>query len=141
VRFTLSTGKKLCTRSTRIIVTFRPAPVRLFTRLAGCAVEPDTLTIFIQPDEGFSLTFSVKEPGEEIRVRTERLDFKYNEAFGALADAYETLLADVMQGDQTLFVRADWVERSWHLYAPLLEVPPTPVPYPPGTWGPENAPK
>ena len=138
VPFVLRTGKRLRERSTRIVVSFRPAPVRLFTSLPGCEVGPDTLTIFIQPDEGFSLTFTVKEPGEEIRVRPERLDFKYSEAFGALADAYETLLADVMQGDQTLFVRADWVERSWHLYAPLLDAPPAPKPYAPGTWGPSN---
>ena len=111
-------------------------PVKLFTRLPGCDVEPDKLTIFIQPDEGFSLSFAVKEPGEEIRVRTEQLDFKYSEAFSPLADAYETLLGDVMQGDQTLFVRADWVERSWYLYTPLLEAPPKPVSYAPAGWGP-----
>jgi glucose-6-phosphate 1-dehydrogenase len=108
----------------------------LFTRLHGCEVGPDKLTIFIQPEEGFSLTFTVKEPGEQIRVRPQQLDFKYRDAFGPLADAYETLLGDVMEGDQTLFVRADWVERSWHLYAPLLEAPPAPVTYSPGGWGP-----
>ena len=137
VPFVLRTGKRLQRRSTRIQVTFRPAPVRLFNRIPGCEVEPDRLTIFIQPEEGFSLTFSVKEPGEHIRVRPERLTFKYADAFGPLAEAYETLLGDVIQGDQTLFVRSDWVERSWHLFQPLLEAPPSPVPYEPGTWGPE----
>jgi glucose-6-phosphate 1-dehydrogenase len=137
VPFLLRTGKRLRERSTRIVVTFRPAPVRLFTRLPGCDVGPDTLTIFIQPDEGFALTFSVKQPGEEIRVAAQRLEFKYSSAFGPLSEAYETLLADVMQGDQTLFVRADWVERSWSLYAPLLNSPPAPVSYVPGSWGPE----
>ncbi|MEX2273195.1 MAG: glucose-6-phosphate dehydrogenase [Vicinamibacterales bacterium] len=140
VPFVLRTGKRLRRRSTRIVVSFRPAPVRLFTGLPGCDVGPDKLTIFIQPDEGFSLTFSVKEPGEHIRVREQQLGFKYREAFGPLADAYETLLADVMQGDHTLFVRSDWVERSWYLYAPLLEAPPAPVPYRPGSWGPDAEP-
>jgi glucose-6-phosphate 1-dehydrogenase len=139
IPFVLSTGKRLRKRSTRIVVSFRPAPVRLFTRLHGCEVGPDKLTIFIQPEEGFSLTFTVKEPGEQIRVRPQQLDFKYSDAFGPLADAYETLLGDVMEGDQTLFVRADWVERSWHLYAPLLEAPPGPVTYSPGSWGPSIA--
>jgi glucose-6-phosphate 1-dehydrogenase len=136
VPFVLSTGKRLRKRSTRITVHFRPAPVRLFSSIPGCDVAPDRLTIFIQPEEGFALSFGVKEPGEHIRVRPEHLDFKYADAFGPLADAYETLLRDVMQGDQTLFVRADWVERSWHLFQPLLDAPPDPLKYPAGSWGP-----
>lgn len=140
VRFLLRTGKRLERRSTRIVVNFRPAPVRLFQRIPGCEVGPDRLTIFIQPQEGFALTFGVKEPGEHIRVRSEQLEFRYADAFGPLADAYETLLGDVMQGDQTLFVRADWVERSWYLFQPLLEAMPAPLPYKPGSWGPEMLP-
>ena len=124
VPFILRTGKRLGRRSTRITVRFRPAPVRLFARIPGCDVEPDRLTIHIQPEEGFSLAFTVKEPGEDIRVRPEHLGFKYADAFGPLQDAYETLLRDVMQGDQTLFVRADWVERSWYLFQPLFDSPP-----------------
>lgn len=136
VPFLLSTGKRLRARSTRIVVTFRQAPVRLFTRLPDCDIAPGRLTIFIQPNEGFALTFAVKQPGEDIHVTPQALDFRYGDAFGPLAEAYDTLLRDVMQGDQTLFVRADWVERSWRLYAPLLEAPPQPQPYAPGSWGP-----
>jgi len=136
VPFVLRTGKRLRARSTRIVVRFRSAPVKLFTRIPGCEVEPNILTIFIQPDEGFSLTFEVKQPGEQIRVGPRALDFDYRDAFPPLAEAYETLLGDVLQGDQTLFVRADWVERSWYLYQPLLESPPVPIRYESGTWGP-----
>ena len=136
VPFVLRTGKALRERSSRIIVNFRPAAMRLFTRIPGCEVEPDRLTIFIQPEEGFALSFSVKEPGEHILIRPAQLDFKYAEAFGTLAEAYETLLGDVMQGDQTLFVRSDWVERSWHLFQPLLEAPPVPAAYARGGSGP-----
>ncbi|HEX6322483.1 MAG TPA: glucose-6-phosphate dehydrogenase [Vicinamibacterales bacterium] len=136
VPFVLRTGKRLRARSTRIVVHFRPAPVRLFSRIPGCDIAPDRLTIFIQPQEGFALSFGVKQPGEHIRVRPEHLDFKYADVFGPLADAYETLLLDVMQGDQTLFVRADWVERSWYLFQPLLENHRLPLLYPHGSWGP-----
>jgi glucose-6-phosphate 1-dehydrogenase len=136
VPFLLRTGKRLPKRSTRVVVRFRSAPVKLFTRIPGCDVEPNILTIFIQPDEGFSLTFEVKQPGEQIHVAPRALDFHYKDAFPALHEAYETLLGDVLDGDQTLFVRADWVERSWYLYQPMLESPPAPLPYPAGTWGP-----
>ena len=136
VPFHLRTGKALAKRSTRIVVNFRPAPVRLFQRIPGCEVGPDRLVISIQPEEGFALTFAVKEPGEAICVREQKLDFTYAEAFGPLEEAYETLLLDVLQGDQTLFVRADWVERSWYLFQPLLDAPPEPSTYAPGSWGP-----
>ena len=136
VPFVLRTGKRLPARSTRIVVRFRSAPVKLFTRIPGCDVEPNILTIFIQPDEGFSLSFEVKQPGDQIRVGPRALDFHYRDAFPPLADAYETLLGDVLDGDLTLFVSAGWAERSWHLYQPLLQSPPDPVSYPAGTWGP-----
>jgi glucose-6-phosphate 1-dehydrogenase len=135
VPFELRTGKKLKARSTRIVVRFRPAPAQHMLAAAGCQTDTNVLTIFLQPDEGFSLTFDVKEPGERMRVQHRALDFYYREAFGPLAEAYETLIGDVLQGDQSLFVRSDWVERSWHLYQPLLESPPPPVRYSPGTWG------
>ena len=137
VPFVLRTGKRLPKRSTRIVVRFQSAPVRLFSRIPGCEVQPNILTIFIQPDEGFALTFEVKEPGDVIQVAPRTLDFHYREAFPPLHEAYETLLGDVIEGDQTLFVRADWVERSWHLFQPMLEAPPAPKPYRTGTWGPQ----
>jgi glucose-6-phosphate 1-dehydrogenase len=56
--------------------------------------------------------------------------------YGKLPDAYQTLILDILEGDQTLFVRADEVEASWHLYDPLLELTPKLVGYTAGTWGP-----
>ncbi|MCI4318500.1 MAG: glucose-6-phosphate dehydrogenase, partial [Thermoplasmata archaeon] len=100
---------------------------------------PDRITILVQPDEGFEIAFEVKVPGREIRVQTQRMKFHYADVFGELPDGYETLLIDVMLGDPTLFVRADEVEESWRLYAPILEHPPAVVFYPAGTWGPPEA--
>lgn len=136
VPLVLTTGKRLAERSTRIVVRFRSAPVKLFTRIPGCDVEPNILTIVIQPDEGFSLSFEVKQPGDTIRVGPRALDFRYSDAFPPLADAYETLLADIFEGDLTLFVSAEWVEQSWALYRALLESPPRPLTYAAGSQGP-----
>jgi glucose-6-phosphate 1-dehydrogenase len=62
----------------------------------------------------------------------------YADEFDRLPDAYQTLLFDIMQGDQTLFVRADEVEASWRLYDPVIEaVAEHPVhEYAAATWGP-----
>ncbi len=141
VPFFLRTGKRMAVRSTRIAVRFRCAPVSIFEDEAQVrSVEPNVLLITLQPDEGFDLFFEVKAPSEPFRVVTRRLDFRYDEAFGALPDAYETLLLDIVQGDQTLFVHAQEVEASWQLYAPVLErihFGEEPVQrYPAGSWGP-----
>ncbi|HTW56002.1 MAG TPA: glucose-6-phosphate dehydrogenase [Thermoplasmata archaeon] len=134
--FILRTGKRLPTKSTQIVVRFRTPPVWFFPRNATPPLAANTLTITLQPDEGFELSFEVKRPGHEIRLATERLHFRYAEAFGPLADAYQTLLLDVVRGDPTLFVRADEVEEAWRVYDPALRRPSRLHPYPAGSAGP-----
>ena len=137
VPFYLRTGKRLPKRASKIIVTFKCAPVSVFQPFAaGCDLRSNVLILSLQPDEGFSLQFQVKAPGEDFALATEKLHFDYTEAFAPLADAYETLLLDILTGDRTLFVRDDWVQNSWRLYDPLLKSRPEVRPYPAGTWGP-----
>ena len=139
VPFLLSTGKRLPRRTTRITVIFRPAPVSVF-RSSGAGLNRNVLEITLQPDEGFALHFDVKSPGPGLRLATQHLDFRYAHAFGSLPDAYETLLLDVLLGDQTLFVHAAETEASWELYTPLLERTDLPVHlYAPGSRGPDAA--
>ncbi len=139
VPFYLRTGKRMPRRLTQIAVTFKRAPVWLFAPFDACDVHRNILHLTVQPDEGFDLCFEVKAPGEPFDLRTQSLDFDYESAFGSLPDAYETLLLDVMQGDQTLFVRADEVEAAWRVYAPLLGSGHEVRVYPAGTWGPSEA--
>jgi len=140
VPFYLRTGKAMKERTTQIAVTFRRPPLCLFHgRSDNCIAHSDVLYLTLQPDEGFSLEIEVKEPGESGRLRTIPLHFSYSEAFGDIPKAYETLLADVIEGDQTLFVRSDEVEEAWRLYTPIVDNPGEPHPYPAGSWGPEAA--
>jgi glucose-6-phosphate 1-dehydrogenase len=144
VPFALRTGKRLPEKRTQIAVYFREAPISIFENrqygLSPNALAPNVLTITLQPDEGFDLSFGVKRPGETIELDTQTLSFRYKEAFGPAPEAYETLLRDIMRGDQTLFVHADEVEASWALYAPLLgEGRPPLRSYPAGSWGPDEA--
>ncbi len=137
VPFYLRTGKRLPRRLTEIVVTFRQPPLCFFHGTTdGCQIHSNVLVIALQPDEGFSLRFDVKAPGSDTRVDPQALHFRYSEAYGRLPDAYETLILDVLEGDQTLFVRADEVEASWRAYDPVLESAGTPHSYPAGTWGP-----
>jgi len=138
VPFVLRTGKRLPRRLTEISVEFRRPPVSIF-RPFECRLHSNVLTLRLQPEEGFDLRFEVKLPGEGVELGTQALHFAYADAFGRLRDAYETLLLDIMAGDQTLFVHSDEVEAAWRLYTPLQERPREPLPYGAGTWGPEAA--
>jgi glucose-6-phosphate 1-dehydrogenase len=137
VPFYIRTGKRMPARVTQIIINFRRAPVSIFDPTGRCDMHFNSLNIQLQPDEGFDVCFEVKALGEPTKLQTQRLHFRYAEAFGALPDAYETLLLDVMTGDQTLFVHANEVEESWKLYTPLLEKRPGIHTYRAGTWGPD----
>jgi glucose-6-phosphate 1-dehydrogenase len=139
VPFYLRTGKRLARRLTQIVVTFRTPPVALFSTEKECPIHANVLSMTLQPDEGFSLAFEVKPPGDEIQLETEELAFKYADAFEPLPEAYETLLLDIVQGDQTLFVRADEVEASWELFQPVLDMGAPVHGYPAGSWGPAQA--
>ena len=139
VPFHLRTGKRLPKRLTEIKIQFRRAPVWMFRTVHAEALHRNTLILRLQPDESFTLYFEVKAPGKPFRLRQLPLDFAYAEAFEQLPEAYQTLLLDVMTGDQTLFVHADEVEASWRLYAPLLDGRRAVYPYAAGTWGPAEA--
>jgi glucose-6-phosphate 1-dehydrogenase len=101
--------------------------------------------LHIQPREGISLSFGAKVPGPVLHLGTVNMDFDYTDYFQAESSTgYERLLYDCMIGDATLFQRADMVEASWTVVAPLLDVwkalPPRTFPnYPGGSWGPKEA--
>ncbi len=139
VPFFLRTGKRLASRVTEVVLNFREPPVALFERFEACRPQSDTLVLRLQPDEGFSLYFDVKKPGASLELARQPLDFRYAEAFGPLPEAYETLLLDVLEGDQTLFVHSAEVEEAWRLFTPLLESPSRLHPYQAGSWGPPEA--
>jgi len=139
VPFYLRTGKRFPRKLTQIAVTFREAPTQVFRSLDPGSIPPNKLLITLQPSEGFSLCFSVKSPGRPFQLSDHALQFDYEKAFGQLPEAYETLLRDVMIGDQTLFVSADFTETAWRLYAPLLTGEKSVHFYSAGSWGPSEA--
>ena len=144
VPFYVRTGKRLPKRATEIAIQYREVPHRLFK---DEDVEPDAnlLAIRIQPDEGIMLRFGAKVPGLGLDVRSVTMDFTYGSAFSVDSpDAYETLILDALQGDASLFTRADEVEEAWGIVDPIIDAWATsgssdiPV-YDAGTWGPAAA--
>ncbi|HVP05430.1 MAG TPA: glucose-6-phosphate dehydrogenase [Dehalococcoidia bacterium] len=146
VPFYLRTGKRLPKRTTEIAVTFKRAPHLLFKDVMDAPyLDPNVLSIRIQPNEGISLKFLTKVPGARLRIRAANMDFLYGASFLLQApSAYETLLIDAMRGDATLFTRSDEVEAAWEIIDPILDawgnMPPPKFPnYEAGAWGPADA--
>lgn len=143
VPFFLRTGKRMPQKTTQIRIEFQRVPHLLFAKTAVEELEPNALIIRIQPNEGFSLTFGAKAPTHDINVETADMNFDYEMHFGSgTPEAYERLLLDAMQGDATLFTRADEIEEAWEIVDPMLTFwskGGAPGTYKAGTWGPRSA--
>jgi glucose-6-phosphate 1-dehydrogenase len=147
VPFYLRTGKRMPERVTEIIVNFRRVPHSIFAG-QGATSEPNRLVIGIQPEENITLSLMAKVPGldrEGLRLRAVPLNIAMDDAFAGPMKriAYERLLLDLIEGDQTLFVRRDEVEAQWDwidaIRASWAEHGVTPKAYTAGSWGPSAA--
>jgi glucose-6-phosphate 1-dehydrogenase len=146
VPFYLRAGKRLAKRATEITIQFKQPPQLLFKQQTGACKElqPNLITMRIQPDEGISLRFGAKVPSPNMEVCPVNMNFSYADAFGkSSANGYERLLLDAMLGDATLFAHRDGVEATWTLLTPILDQWASSKPkgfpnYAAGTWGPES---
>ena len=147
VPFYLRTGKRMAERRSEIVVRFKAVPHDIF-KARGGQLEANTLVMRLQPEEYVRLLVMAKEPGLDrggVRLRQVPLDLSLTEAFAGARRriAYERLLLDLIEGDQTLFVRRDEVEAQWTwidgIRALWAETGLKPKPYGAGTWGPSAA--
>ena len=145
VPFYLRTGKHLAARMTEIAIRFKPAPYAPFDDTHVETLPPNWLVLHIQPNEGISLQFEVKRPGPVVDLAAVQMAFHYDDWFPREPNVgYETLIYDVMIGDQTLFNRADMIEETWRVVQPVLDAwaaePPRHFPnYASGSDGPHAA--
>jgi glucose-6-phosphate 1-dehydrogenase len=144
VPFYVRTGKRLPKRVTEVAMEFKSVPHLPFAAAQAEGLDPDALVVRIQPDEGVTLRFGAKVPGQAFRVRSVSMDFFYGAAFlEETPEAYERLLLDALVGDPTLFIRSDEVEQAWRICDPILrgwdegDIPL--ARYEAGTWGPSEA--
>jgi glucose-6-phosphate 1-dehydrogenase len=143
VPFYLRTGKRLASKRSEIVVQFRNLPHNIF-QASYRKLPANRLIIRLQPDEGVEIDVLNKVPGLEKGVRLQRstLDLSFTEAFKSIRipDAYERLLLEVMQANQTLFIRRDEVEQAWTWIDSIQDawraLGESPKPYPAGSWGP-----
>ncbi|MBX6323201.1 MAG: glucose-6-phosphate dehydrogenase [Rhodospirillaceae bacterium] len=146
VPFYLRTGKRLARRSSQIAIQFKRAPLSLFRDLPqGETMVRNFLVLQLQPDEGISLRFGIKVPGQRMRIAETEMSFRYKDRFEMPhGTGYETLIYDAMIGDAALFQRADFIEGAWRILQPILDAwrarPAEGLErYPAGSWGPAAA--
>jgi glucose-6-phosphate 1-dehydrogenase len=145
VPFYLRTGKRLALKLTEIAVQLKPVPHLPFQNTGSMGVQPNTIVITIQPDEGVSVSLEAKIPGTLMRLRLVNMEYRYGTVFLSQSpESYERLILDVMRGDATLFTRDDEIEALWGIVDPILAAweadAYSPIPqYPAGSPGPVEA--
>ena len=145
VPFYVRTGKAMASKSTLITIKFKEAPHYAFPAESAHTWRSNNLTISIQPQMDIRLRFQTKIPGPHMTLQPVDMIFSYADAYGDdHPEAYETLLEDVIEGNPTLFMRADQIEAAWRVIQPIQQSWQTRQPvgfpnYEPGTWGPEDA--
>jgi glucose-6-phosphate 1-dehydrogenase len=142
VPFYLRTGKALAEGRRTVTIGFTEAPLRLFPHHASQdKPRPSELVFELSDDPTVRIEVQAKIPGPVIDLGRAALTLDVQQAFDGAdgLEAYERLLHDVMLGERLLFTRSEQIERLWEVVAPVLEDPPEPQPYSPGSWGPEAA--
>jgi glucose-6-phosphate 1-dehydrogenase len=142
VPFYLRSGKRLAASRQLVTLGFHEPPLRILP--AGTPTSNrrrNEITIDFADPGSITIGFLAKEPGAQMRLGAAEMIFSYGDSFSTARglEGYERLLLDAMLGDQSLFTRADAIERLWEISAPLLDNPPPIAPYAPGSWGPQPA--
>jgi glucose-6-phosphate 1-dehydrogenase len=122
VPFYMRTGKRMKESQSMISICFKQPPTQFFKGTGVDAEARNWLVLGIQPDECLRLEMTIKEPGLEMRTSTASLDASFGASDTKNMDAYEDLLLDVIEGDQSLFLRWDEVEWAWRIVDPVLRV-------------------
>jgi len=142
VPFYLRTGKRMSRKLTEVAVHFKPTPHLMFGPEERTPVHRSLVVFRLQPEEGIVQTFVAKKPGPKICLTPVTSSFLYADAFGITAPprAYGWLILDVMEGQQALFAREDWVDQAWAIADPVVrqgdEAGEDFPNYDAGTWGP-----
>jgi len=116
VPFYVRTAKRLHEGSTAVSIRFKPAPLQV-----GGKQDQNWLMLGIQPRECIKLEIQSKIPGLDVATRTISMDAPQRQDGDETIDAYESLLLNLIEGDQSLYLHINEVEASWRLVDPVIE--------------------
>lgn len=147
VGFYIRSGKRLKRKVAEIVIQFKDnLPFNLYGEKIKEQnnLNPNLLRIKIQPNEGVSLGFHIKEPSTKDIITEKTMDFCQNcEINMKSPEAYEKLILDALTGDQSLYTRWDEVQASWGFIDKIsqtcLDRNRLLKTYSPGSWGPSKS--
>jgi glucose-6-phosphate 1-dehydrogenase len=146
VPFYLRTGKRMPKKHSEIVVHFKQQPHNIF-KDSYSDLPANKLTIRLQPDEGVELQMMNKIPGiaSQMHIQENKLDLSFSDTYKdeRVVDAYERLMLEILNGNQSLFVSRDEVEAAWIWADSIIdawkESNEPPKPYAAGSWGPVSS--
>jgi glucose-6-phosphate 1-dehydrogenase len=145
VPFFLRSGKAMAASRQTVTLGFHEPPLRMFQthRKDAPGGRHNEIIIDFADPGSIHVDFMAKMPGPEMTLGAMTMTFRYEDSFAAAnaLEGYERLILLAMLGDQSLFTRADGIERVWEISEPLLTSPPPVEPYEQGTWGPASVDK
>lgn len=115
VPFYIRTAKRLHEADTRISIRFKKAPLQINDQ------DQNWLIIGIQPRECIKLEVQSKIPGLDVQTRTIQLDAANRWDSDDSVDAYEALLLNLMQGDNSNYLHISEAEAQWRLVDPVVK--------------------
>lgn len=119
----ISTGKRLSETKAEIRITFKPRFQYFNHKDEECQPQKNELVIVIQPNEEVYYTVNAKFPGKGMCIQPVKFNFTYEESFGQKSQsAYTRLIQDILDSDQSLFIRADEIEAAWDYVDSLIQV-------------------
>jgi glucose-6-phosphate 1-dehydrogenase len=146
VPFYLRTGKRMAQKHSEIVIHFKHQPHNIFSD-SFSELPANKLTIRLQPDEGMELQVMNKIPGiaAQMNIQENKLDLSFSKTYAdtRVVDAYERLMLEVLNGNQSLFVRRDEVEQAWSWIDSIIDAwqasNEKPKTYAAGSWGPVSS--
>jgi glucose-6-phosphate 1-dehydrogenase len=146
VPFYLRTGKRMPAKHSEIVVHFKQQAHNIF-KDSHADLPANKLTIRLQPDEGVELQMMNKIPGiaSQMHIQENKLDLSFSDTYEnqRVVDAYERLMLEVINGNQSLFVSRDEVEAAWTWADSIIDAwqstNESPKAYAAGSWGPVSS--
>ncbi len=116
VPFYLRTGKRMASKTTQIVVHFKSDGHYIFNENKE-SLKGNTLIISLHPTEGISLQVFTKPHGVDkhstVRLDPMSLDFIKTQKLLNIPSGYQSLLMDILNGNQSLFLCREEVELAW----------------------------
>ncbi|MFF4169378.1 glucose-6-phosphate dehydrogenase [Streptomyces sp. NPDC001744] len=139
VPFYLRSGKSLAVTATEVIVQLRTPPLELFGGDTG-TTPPNLIRFRVDGDTGIRADLVLRKPEEGVRrPMTVPIGVDFAKVLGRQELPYENILRGAVVGDPECFAFFPAILECWRIVAPVLDPAEPPLPYAPGSWGPERA--